>query len=233
MSGTGAVERIAARIGARYHEAADTVFMDGSSPWEVDEAMEAFGFAIGPFASQDVTGLDEALAERRRWLAAQAAGRRVIPLLDRMVELGKLGRKTGAGWYRYPGGGGRVDDPVVADLALEECHFEGRTRTDYGEDEIRERLLLAMIDEAALAHRDEPDAAPAAVDRACVERLGFPAARGGPLRLADTLGLRHVADRLAALSGENCAVWRAAPLLARRAAADRTFHDRAAPCSTI
>jgi len=92
------------RILARYREAADTVFMDGSTPWEVDEAMVAFGYAMGPYEAQDLSGLDIAHANRRRQDATRDPNRRYIPIADRMVELGKLGKKTGAGWYRYPGG---------------------------------------------------------------------------------------------------------------------------------
>ena len=114
---------IGRRLLARYSEAAETVLMDGSTPWEVDEAMVEFGFATGPFEAQDNTGLDLAHAERRRQDATRDPNRRYIPVADRMVELGKLGRKTGAGWYRYPGGGGKVDDPIVADLALEEARY--------------------------------------------------------------------------------------------------------------
>ena len=66
-----------------------------------------------------------------------------------MIELGKIGRKTGAGWYRYPGGKGKVEDPIVADLAKEEAHFVGRTRTDHAPADIRNRLLLEIINEAA------------------------------------------------------------------------------------
>jgi len=82
------------RILARYREAADTVFMDGSTPWDVDEAMVAFGYAMGPYEAQDLSGLDIAHANRRRQDATRDPKRRYIPIADRMIELGKLGKKT-------------------------------------------------------------------------------------------------------------------------------------------
>ncbi|PCJ84225.1 MAG: enoyl-CoA hydratase, partial [Hyphomicrobiales bacterium] len=75
------------RILARYREAADTVLMDGSTPWEVDEAMVAFGYAMGPYEAQDLSGLDIAHANRRRQDASRDPNRRYIPIADRMIEL--------------------------------------------------------------------------------------------------------------------------------------------------
>ncbi|MBP0484111.1 3-hydroxyacyl-CoA dehydrogenase [Sagittula salina] len=201
------------RILARYREAADTVFMDGSTPWDVDEAMVEFGFAMGPYEAQDITGLDVAHANLRRREAARDPARRTIPIIDRMMELGKLGRKTGAGWYRYPGGGGKVDDPIVADLALEEAHFAGITRVDYGPEEIRERLLLAMINEAADILGEGVAQSARDIDLVSVHGLGFPRWRGGLLHYADALGAPAIVERLHALAEEDPVAWRVSPLL--------------------
>lgn len=200
-------EAIAARLTARHFEAADTVFMDGSTPWEVDEAMVGFGFAMGPYETQDHRGLD-AVETLMRMHGPRDEGRRVIPLRARMLELGKLGRKTGAGWYRYPGGGGKVEDPIVADLALEECHMEGRTRTDYPPQAIVERLRLALIGEALALLDSEPGVTPATIDRISVRSLGFPAARGGVLRDAATFDPSELAARFEALAAEDGVAWR-------------------------
>ena len=207
---TAAEGAAVARLRRRYHEAADTVFMDGSTPWEVDEAMEDFGFALGPYAARDLAGLDTETPPRD-------PARRAIPLLGRMLELGKLGRKTGAGWYRYPGGGGRVEDPIVADLALEESHFEGRTRTDYDADAIRERLLLALAAEA-VAILETGALTAARIDALAVANLGFPDDEGGPLTWADRIGAAGVLRRLDALSAEDPVAWQVPALLRRRAA---------------
>ncbi|WP_347837077.1 FAD-dependent oxidoreductase, partial [uncultured Planktomarina sp.] len=175
------------RILARYREAADTVFMDGSTPWEVDDAMVEFGYAMGPYEAQDLSGLDIAYANRQRQAPTRDPNRRYIPIADRMIELGKLGRKTSAGWYRYPGGEGKVGDPIVADLAIEEAHFSGITRTDYSSQEIRQRIVLAMINEAA----DILDAGIAQsagdIDLVTVFGYGFPRWRGGLMHYADSL----------------------------------------------
>ncbi len=201
------------RILQRYREAADTVFMDGSTPWEVDEAMVAFGYAMGPYEAQDLSGLDIAHANRRRQDATRDPNRRYIPIADRMVELGKLGRRTGAGWYRYPGGNGKVEDPIVADLAVEEAHFAGISRVDYSEPEIEERLVLAMINEAAdILHEGIAQNA-RDIDLVTVFGYGFPRWRGGLMHYADQLGVPQIVKRLQVLAQEDPLVWRVSQTL--------------------
>ncbi len=216
---------IGQRLLARYAEAAETVLMDGSTPWEVDEAMVAFGFAMGPFEAEDITGLDLAHAERRRQDATRDPNRRYIPIADRMVDLGKLGRKTGAGWYRYPGGGGKVDDPIVADLALEEARYAGVERCDYTAVEIRHRLLLALINEAAEILHEGLAASATDIDLVSVFGLGFPRWRGGLMHYAETLGPTKVLDGLRELSAEDPVAWRPGALIEACAAGGVTFAD--------
>ncbi|WP_224813566.1 3-hydroxyacyl-CoA dehydrogenase NAD-binding domain-containing protein [Hasllibacter sp. MH4015] len=201
------------RIYSRYREAADTVFMDGSTPWEVDEAMVNFGYAMGPYEVADLSGLDIGYAARRRQDATRDPNRRYIPIADRMVELGKLGKKVGAGWYRYPGGGGKVEDPIVADLALEEAHFAGIERTDYTEDQIVERLVLAMINEAADVLAEGIAQSAADIDLVTVFGYGFPRWRGGLMHYADTLGVPHIVERITALQAEDPVAWKLSPVL--------------------
>jgi len=217
------------RILARYREAADTVFLDGSTPWEVDEAMVAFGYAMGPYEAQDLSGLDIAHAARRRQDATRDPARRYIPIADRMVELGKLGRKTGAGWYRYPGGGGKVEDPIVADLGIEEAHFAGITRTDYGADEIRHRLLHAMINEAADILYEGIAASATDIDLVTVHGYGFPRAKGGLMHYADTLGPAAVLAALQALAREDPVAWRPSPMIEDAVARGLSFADWSQP----
>lgn len=201
------------RILARYREAADTILMDAAAPWEVDEAMVAFGYAMGPYEAQDLSGLDIAHANRRRQDATRDPKRRYIPIADRMIELGKLGKKVGAGWYRYPGGGGKVEDPIVADLALEEAHFAKVTRCEYTEEEITDRLLLAMINEAADILGEGIAASTRDIDLVTVFGYGFPRWRGGLMTYADTLGAKTIVRQLETLEQEDPIAWRISPVL--------------------
>ena len=211
------------RILARYREAADTVLLEGATPWEIDEAMVEFGYAMGPYEAQDLSGLDIAHANRRRQDATRDPNRRYIPIADRMVELGKLGKKTGAGWYRYPGGGGKVEDPIVADLAIEEAHFAKVERRDFTNDEIRERLLIAMINEAADILNEGIAANAADIDLVTVFGYGFPRWRGGLMAYADTLGASHILGRLKTFAEEDAIVWTPSQSIVKCVAEGLTF----------
>ena len=94
--------------------ACDEMIWRHCAPWELDEALVAWGYAIGPCEAQDLVGLDRVLAARA------GAG---SPVLPRMVAEGRLGKAAGWGFYRYPGGGGAVIDPLIDDLVREEAHF--------------------------------------------------------------------------------------------------------------
>ena len=213
------------RILARYREAADTVFMDGSTPWEVDEAMVEFGYAMGPYEAQDLSGLDIAHANRQRQAPTRDPNRRYIPIADRMIELGKLGRKTSAGWYRYPGGGGKVEDPIVADLAIEEAHFAKISRTDYSGQEICQRLVLAMINEAAdILHAGIAQSA-SDIDLVTVFGYGFPRWRGGLMHYADSLGVETIVAQLEVLAQEDPVAWKVSPLLRSCAKAGQSLAE--------
>jgi 3-hydroxyacyl-CoA dehydrogenase len=166
-----------ARLIAALEDAAEALVFEGSTPWEVDAAAEAFGFDLGPCAAQDLRGLDIAYARHR------ATGH-ALPVVDRMVPEGRLGRKGGVGWYRYPGGGGRVIDPLVEDLAREEAHFAGVTPRAISDSEIAARLSGALL-RAAKGLVAEPGV----IDLLSVLACGFPADTGGVLFAAQPLDL--------------------------------------------
>lgn len=215
------------RILTRYFEAADTMLIDGSTPWEVDEAMVEFGYALGPYAQQDLAGLDVIHADRPAQDATRDPVRRYIPIVDRMLELGKLGRKTGAGWYRYPGGSGRVDDPIVADLGIEEAYFAGIERVEYTAAEIRERLLVSMINEAADMLYEGIAKSACDIDLVTVKNHGFPRSLGGLMFYADALGARSIVLKLEQLGNEDPVAWKVSPLLRHCIESDMCIADAA------
>lgn len=157
------------RLIAALEDEAEALVFQGSTPWEVDAAAEGFGFDLGPCAAQDLRGLDRAVARHR-------AKGHALPVVERMVSEGRLGRKASVGWYRYPGGEGRVVDPLVEDLAREEARFAGVTPRPIPATEIVERLLRALL-RTALALGIESGLA----DLISVLACGFPAAKGGIL----------------------------------------------------
>jgi 3-hydroxyacyl-CoA dehydrogenase len=201
------------RILARYREAADTILMDGSTPWDVDEAMVNFGYAMGPYEAQDLSGLDIAYANRRRKDATRDPNRRYVPISDRMVDEGRLGKKVGVGWYRYPGGKGRVDDPLIEDLIREEAHFAKVTRTEISEAEIQEQLLLAMINEAADILGEGIAHSATEIDLVSVLGYGFPRWRGGLMHYADELGVPNIVNLISKLSETDPIAWNLSDVL--------------------
>ena len=213
------------RILERCLEAADTLLMDGSTPWDVDEAMVEFGYEMGPYEAQDIAGLDVAYAKRKRQAPNRDPNRRYIPISDRMVEEGRLGRKAAVGWYRYPGGGGKVVDPLIEDLVREEAWFAKVTRREFSHDEIRTRLVCAMVNEAA-GILDEGIAATADdIDLVTIHGCGFPRERGGLMFYADQIGAAALLKQIEAFAEEDPVAWKPSPLLKRLAETGGCFGD--------
>ena len=196
------------RILARYREAADTLLMDGATPWQVDAAMVDFGYAMGPYEAQDLSGLDIAHANRKRQAETRDPARRYIPIGDRMVAEGRPGRKAGLGWYRYPDGGGKAEDPLVEELIRAESRLARVERRAFTADDIRHRLLLAMINEAADILAEGIAQSAADIDLVTVFGYGFPRWRGGLMHHADTLGAERILAGLRALQAEDPIAWK-------------------------
>lgn len=204
------------RILTRYRQICDVMLIEGATPWQVDSALTQFGMAMGPYAVQDLSGLDIAYANRQRKNLRKAKGIRYIPIADRMVEeLVRLGRKTGAGWYDYPASGGLVPSGIVKDLVEDSSREEGIVRREFTDAEITDRAMTAMIDEG-LRILDEGIAKRAAdIDLVLVHGYGFPRWRGGPMRYAEEVGLSRLNDRIKAYANADPLSWSVPPLLGR------------------
>ena len=196
------------RILARYREASDTLLLDGCTPWDIDRAMVDFGFPMGPYEAQDLSGLDIAYANRRRLDSTRDSARRYIPISDQVVTAGRLGRKTGSGWYRYITGGGKDIDPVIETMILEAAASAGIDRRVFTPSEIQNRLLLAMINEAANILFEGIAATTADIDLVLVHGFGFPRWRGGLLHYADQIGVDRLLTTLSMYAAEDPLVWR-------------------------
>lgn len=191
-----------------YYESTDILLMDGAFPVEIDEAMVGFEFNVGPYEIQDTLGLERFYQERRKRNQSRDPKRRYIPIADRMVEEGRLGRPTNVGWYRYPGGKGKVDDPLVEDLVAEESHFAKVARREFSVEEIQERVICALVNASADRFDEFPDLTIYDLDLVINECLSFPVTQGGLIFYANKIGLEKVSDRISVFAQEDPIIWK-------------------------
>jgi 3-hydroxyacyl-CoA dehydrogenase len=181
---TNAFGFIGNRIYSAYRRQCEFMLEDGALPEEVDAALESFGFAMGPFAVADMSGLDIAWRMRQSLAATRGPAARHVGIPDRLCEAGRLGRKAGAGYYLYetPGGkAGRQPDPWVRELIEAASAAKGIVRRRLHDDEIQRRALLAMVNEAALLLAEGVAQRASDVDVVLVNGYGFPRWEGGPV----------------------------------------------------
>lgn len=171
---------------------------DGADFLQIDRVMEGFGWPMGPAYLSDVVGMDT-LQHVLRVISTGFSERMRVEFRDAievLVEHGRLGQKSGAGFYRYErdprGKPQKALDPSVAELLASAQPSWRKTFTD---EELRERLMLPMIIEAARCLEERIVESPAEVDMSLVLGLGFPRFAGGPLKYADWMGLAHVVAR--------------------------------------
>jgi 3-hydroxyacyl-CoA dehydrogenase len=214
------------RMLARYGAAAQALIHAGALPQQIDNALQAFGMAMGPFRMGDLAGLDIGWATRKR--RAAEAGLPMTPIVaDALCEAGRFGQKTGAGWYRYETGNrDPLPDPVTERMIDAYRAAHGITARPVSDEEIVERCIYALVNEGARI-LDEGIAARASdIDLVYLNGYGFPKQRGGPMFHADTVGLANVVkalQRFAAEPGAD-ASWQPAPLLLKLAKEGKTFN---------
>ena len=202
------------RVLAVYRSAADAMMEDGASPYQIDAAVRAFGFPMGPFQVVDLAGGDIGWATRKRRAATRNPKARYVQIADRLCERGWFGQKTGRGFYLYPEGSrsGSPDPEVEAiiDAERERADITPRTFTD---EEIMRRYMAAMINEGANVVHEGIALRPLDVDVTFLYGYGFPRYRGGPMKYADTVGLATVLADIREFAKEDPLFWQASPLL--------------------
>lgn len=214
------------RMVARYGMAANALLNAGALPQQVDEALQKFGFAMGPFRMGDLAGLDIGWAGRKRRAAAQPdKDFRVVA--DKICEAGRFGQKTGAGWYRYePGRRDPIPDPIVENLIEQYRKERGITPRKVSDDEIVERCVFALVNEGARIVEEGIAARASDIDIVYLNGYGFPLHRGGPMKYAEEIGLSSVVRalrRIAAEPGADVAFWTPTALLVRLAEEGKGF----------
>jgi 3-hydroxyacyl-CoA dehydrogenase len=170
------------RIYNAYRTQCEFMLEDGAWPEDVDRALEGFGFAMGPFAVADLSGLDIAWRMRRARAATRDPRERYVPILDRLCERDRLGRKSGRGYYVYDNGKQvRTTDADVRAVIEQASAERGITRRALAPDEIVRRALLAMVNEAALLLAEGVAQRAGDIDVVLVQGYGFPRWQGGPV----------------------------------------------------
>ncbi len=186
---------------------------EGCLPEQVDKVMIDFGYPMGPFAVGDLAGLDIG-AEGRKRRAAANPNYRQLPIADRVVEMGRYGQKTGAGWYRYEKGDRTPHpDPEVAAIIKSVAAEMGVPQRVFSDTEILHRLLFSSINEACRILEEGKAYRASDVDVMWLHGFGFPRYRGGLMFWADGIGVRDVYNQIASWHQQYGERWTPSKLL--------------------
>lgn len=193
------------RIYSAYRRQCEFLIEEGAWPEQVDAALEAFGFAMGPFAVADMSGLDIAWRMRKAQAPNRNPADRYVHIPDMLCEAGRLGRKTGAGYYAYDASGRtRSPDPAVHEIIAKARTEAGIAARPIEPEEICRRALLSMVNEAALLLSEGVAERPGDVDLVLTNGYGFPRWEGGAVFFARERGRENLEadmDWLAKVSG--------------------------------
>jgi 3-hydroxyacyl-CoA dehydrogenase len=209
-----------------YTREAHFLVEDGALPHEVDAALRKFGYAMGIFAVHDMAGNDVGYQTRKAQMATRATDRRWNDLILKLCDQGRLGQKSGKGWYRYEKGDRTPQrDPALEQFLVEESARMGIRRQSFSYGDIIKRCLYGMINEGARLLEHGIALRPGDIDIVYLTGYGFPAHHGGPMYLADRIGLPDVLADIRRFHAQDGFWWQPAPLLERLAAEGRRFAD--------
>ena len=205
------------RMLRHYGREASLCLIEGSTPSQIDSAMESWGMAMGPLAVSDLAGLDIGYKAREQLSAEQRGDPASYRVADRLVEAGRLGQKSGAGYYRYdPETRQRQEDPAVMAIVTEARRELGITPRQFDDEEIVNRLTLALANEGAKLLQEGIAQRASDIDVVYCYGYGFPRFKGGPMHTIESMGL----DKAVTLINEfrdqlNPEHWQTAPLLTK------------------
>jgi len=208
-----------------YAREAQLSMIEGASPEQIDGVLTRFGMAMGPLAVGDLAGLDIGYKARQALTPEQKGDPRSYCIADALVEMGRLGQKSGAGYYRYdPETRARSSDPEVLEVIEAQARAHGVQRRTMTDQEILDRHLMALINEGFHILGEGIAQRPSDIDVVYVNGYGFPVFRGGPMFTASQMGLREVYDCICALRDKTGAdYWQPAPLLEQLALEGKTL----------
>ena len=209
-----------------YTREAHFLVEDGALPHEVDAVLKKFGYAMGIFAVHDMAGNDVGYQTRKAQMATRPTDRRWNDLILKLCDLGRLGQKSGKGWYRYENGDRTPQrDPEVEQFIADESARMGIQRKSVTEDDILKRCLYGMVNEGARLLERGIALRASDIDITYLTGYGFPAHHGGPMYLADRIGLSAVLADIRRFHAQDGFWWQPAPLLERLVGEGKRFAD--------
>ena len=171
------------RILAQRQREANKLILEGAMPWEVDDALFDFGFPMGPFAMSDLAGLDIG------WDEDLSTG---DTLRDKLCEAGRLGQKTGKGFYIYDEKRNKSPDTEVEKLIIEFSEKHQIKRREISKEEILERCLYPMINEGFKILEEGMAIRASDIDIVWINGYGWPMYEGGPMFYGQLIGYDKV-----------------------------------------
>jgi 3-hydroxyacyl-CoA dehydrogenase len=215
------------RMIEQYSRQAGFLIEEGCTPHQVDKAVEKFGFAMGPFRMGDLAGNDIGWAIRKRRYV-EKPDMKYSKTADLLCEMGRFGQKAGKGWYDYlPGKRDAIPSKEVEDMIAGHRQSLGLSARKISDDEIVQRLVFALVNEAAHILEEGIAARASDIDMVYITGYGFPIYRGGPMMYADQFGLFNMVQtmhRFAQNPHDDASFWQPAPLLARLVAEGKNFN---------
>ena len=209
-----------------FHREADQMLLEGASPQQIDQVMYDFGFPMGPFAMHDMAGVDIMHSILKTTGKKENNREPYFNVLYQVGELGRFGQKTGSGFYRYDEGSRRpLHDPVTDALILQEAERLGIKRTTIENTEIEQRCMYSLINEGAKILEEGIAYRPGDIDVIWSYGYGFPRFRGGPMYMADQIGLETIYEAVMSYRDKFGDYWTPAPLLETLARDKKTFAD--------
>jgi 3-hydroxyacyl-CoA dehydrogenase len=211
------------RMYACYGREANMLLLEGATPQQVDNAMVQWGMAMGPLAVNDMSGIDIG------YKARQANTKRpddpcYFAAADMLVENGRLGQKTHAGFYQYDQQTNKrsPDDTAIKLIRTHAAKLGTQQRSDIGDEEIQQRLIFALINEGAYILEEKIASRASDIDAIWLNGYGFPRHLGGPMCYADEIGLEKVVATIKNFQHQaGNTYWQVAPLLEKLLAEDK------------
>jgi 3-hydroxyacyl-CoA dehydrogenase len=214
------------RMIEQYSRQAGFLLEEGCTPAQVDKAIEKFGFAMGPFRMGDLAGNDIGWAIRKRRYV-EKPDIRYSKTADLLCEMGRFGQKVGKGWYDYaPGKRTAIPNAEVEAMIAKHRDSLGIQARKISDEEIVQRLVFSLVNEAAHLLEEGIAARASDVDIVYITGYGFPPYRGGPMHYANQFGLFNMMgamQRFAQNPHDDGKFWEPAPLIQRLVASGQSF----------